>query len=290
MKKQLTAVALATLMSGSVFAACSADINMNTKKITNLGTATDSADAISLGQMESVLATYVAGGSLTATVGTVSDEAGNSYTTRQIGVQTWMTQNLRNTAGLTQGTSSNWTDGSTNKYAWGGGTIDEQDDSEADKEKYGVYYQWNAAMNSESPIEGGQGMCPTGWHVPSDNDWQLLENAIGEVNTTTFTASCLGDTGWRYGSNGDGSSCDTTDAKIGNSLKSAYFDNKGGVLAGVRGSSSGDMASRGTNAHFWSSNGSGVNAFRRYLNSDKSSVYRGEYNKANGLSVRCLKD
>jgi uncharacterized protein (TIGR02145 family) len=288
MKKQLTAVALATLMSGSVFAACSADINMNTKKITNLGTATDPDDAISLGQMESVLATYVAGGSLTTTIGTVSDDEGNSYTTRRIGGQTWMTQNLRNTTGLTQGTSSNWSDGSTNKYAWGGGTLDEQNDSTEDKEKYGVYYQWNAAMNSASPSEGDQGMCPTGWHVPSDSDWQLLETVIGEANTATFATSCLGDTGWRYGSSGDGSACDATDAKIGHSLKSVYFDSKGGVLAGSR-NTGGTMALRGTRALFWSSSELGANAFRRYLDSSNG-VDRGASNKANGFSVRCLKN
>jgi uncharacterized protein (TIGR02145 family) len=288
MKKQLTAVALATLMSGSVFAACSADINMNTKKITNLGTATDPDDAISLGQMESVLATYVAGGSLTTTIGTVSDDEGNSYTTRRIGGQTWMTQNLRNTTGLTQGTSGNWGDGNTNKYAWGGGTIDEQNDSAADQEKYGVYYQWNAAMNSASPSEGDQGMCPTGWHVPSDSDWQLLETVIGEANTATFATSCLGDTGWRYGSSGDTSKCAASDARIGNSLKSIYFDSKGGVLAGSR-NTGGTMALRGTRALFWSSSELGANAFRRYLDSSNG-VDRGASDKANGFSVRCLKN
>jgi uncharacterized protein (TIGR02145 family) len=288
MKKQLTAVALATLMSGSVFAACSADINMGGQNITNLGTATDPDDAISLGQMESVLATYVAGGSLTTTIGTVSDDEGNSYTTRRIGGQTWMTQNLRNTTGLTQGTSSNWGDGSTNKYAWGGGTLDEQNDSAEDKEKYGVYYQWNAAMNSESPSEGGQGMCPTGWHVPSDNDWQLFEIAIGEANTTTFDASCLGNTGWRYGSSGDTSKCAASDARIGNSLKSIYFDTEGGVLAGYR-TTSGALSYRDSYAYFWSSSGSG-SALSRHLNSTESGVSRSSYGVGNGFSVRCLKD
>jgi uncharacterized protein (TIGR02145 family) len=61
------------------------------------------------------------------------------------------------------------------------------------------------------------------------------------------------------------------------------------VLAGNR-NTSGAMVSRGTNANFWSSSESGSNAFRRYLFSTKSGVYRHAINQAYGYSVRCLKD
>ncbi len=43
---------------------------------------------------------------------------------------------------------------------------------------YGFWYNWDAAMNG-STTEGAQGICAAGWHIPSDNDWNILEGALG---------------------------------------------------------------------------------------------------------------
>ena len=40
-----------------------------------------------------------------------------------------------------------------------------------------VTYQFEAAMNF-SPVQGGQGVCPSGWHIPTDTEWRELEGYI----------------------------------------------------------------------------------------------------------------
>ena len=62
-----------------------------------------------------------------------------------------------------------------------------------------------------------------------------------------------------------------------------------GLLAGNR-NTDGSFNNQGSNANFWSSTESGVNAWNRYLYSGYATVYRSAYNQANGFSVRCLKD
>jgi len=43
---------------------------------------------------------------------------------------------------------------------------------------YGLWYDWEAAM-AGSTTEGAQGICGVGWHIPSDDDWKILEGALG---------------------------------------------------------------------------------------------------------------
>lgn len=63
----------------------------------------------------------------------------------------------------------------------------------------------------------------------------------------------------------------------------------GGLLAGNR-NTDGSFNNRGTNANFWSSTQSSTNAWNRNLNSTNATVNRNANTKANGFSVRCLKD
>lgn len=62
-----------------------------------------------------------------------------------------------------------------------------------------------------------------------------------------------------------------------------------GLLAGNR-NTDGSFNNLGTNANFWSSVRSGTNAWNRNLNSGNATVNRNANSKANGFSVRCLKD
>lgn len=132
-------------------------------------------------------------------MGTLSDIEGNTYRIATFGdAGTWMIENLRtrtyaNGTPLPQvpyGTPLNTTD---KYYALPNYTVE--------KSGYGLVYTWAAATNNEhsdffdntnagSTKSTVQGLCPTGWVVPSDYDWTLLEEEIANSSTaySTYTA------------------------------------------------------------------------------------------------------
>ncbi len=93
----------------------------------------------------------------------VTDIDGNVYSTVKIGAQTWMTENLRVT---------HYPDGNAIPATY----YYNNDLSKLDA--YGRLYPWNEAMNY-STKPGAQGVCPDGYHIPSDEDWQALERFLG---------------------------------------------------------------------------------------------------------------
>lgn len=112
----------------------------------------------------------------------VTDYDGNVYATVTIGSQTWMAENLKTTH-YADGTPIPYVEGNIN---WGALTATDQaycwynDDSISYASTYGALYTWPAAMkgtgNSEAITSGIQGVCPDGWHVPSDEEWSALES------------------------------------------------------------------------------------------------------------------
>jgi uncharacterized protein (TIGR02145 family) len=106
------------------------------------------------------------------TYGTLSDVDGNTYKTIQIGEQIWMAENLRTTRlnnGLiiTQLTSDwDWSMTSNPSYCWYGNNL-------LYKENYGGLYNWYA-------VNTGM-LCPSGWHIPSEDEWDILANYLGEI-------------------------------------------------------------------------------------------------------------
>jgi uncharacterized protein (TIGR02145 family) len=95
--------------------------------------------------------------------GTVEDYEHNQYKTLQIGTQTWMVQNLK---------SFIYSNGDSIKEVY------KYNKSESLMNIYGLYYTWLAATNN-SNIEMTQGACPSGWHLPSNNEWKELLNELG---------------------------------------------------------------------------------------------------------------
>ena len=167
-----------------------------------------------------------------------------------IGLQVWMAENL------------NYKVDSSYCY----------NDSIENCEKYGRLYQWAAAVGkSESecgfdntcslPSGNIQGVCPSGWHLPSKAEWETLFNAVGGRSTAGKVLKST--SGWNSSGNG-------TDVF--------------GFLALPAGS-------RGSDAHFWSSTENGsVGAYVMYLAYNSGSAYLGSYGKNYGFSVRCLQD
>ncbi len=136
----------------------------------------------------------------------------------------------------------------------------------------GRLYNWSGAMNG-STTERAQGVCPTGWHVPSDCEWMYLENTLG-MSTTDQQLSGT----WRNSGN------------VGTKLKSSGSSGFTALLAGYR-ISNGTFSNRGTNGYWWSSSETSATlARRRGLDSSQAGVYRYSSYKTDGFSVRCLKD
>ena len=146
----------------------------------------------------------------------------------------------------------------------------------------GLLYQWSAAMLG-STTERAQGVCPTGWHIPSDCEWMYLEHGQG----MSITEQLVNDN-WRA------NSVDNQGVP-GNKLRSAGAGatNTSGfaaLLAGNR-NTSGTFGNRGTSGSWWSSSATGATtAINRNLSTGNRGVYRYSNRKASGLSVRCLKD
>lgn len=113
--------------------------------------------------------------------GTCQDYDLNTYNTVQIGNQCWMKENLRTTkyadgTPISQGNSS-----STTVAYWY-----YPNNSSSNKNTYGLLYNWKAVMrNSTSSAanpSGVQGICPAGWHVPSDAEWLQLLNYVNSIS------------------------------------------------------------------------------------------------------------
>ena len=217
----------------------------------------------------------------------ITDYDGNTYSTVRIGEQIWMAENLKTThysngTPLVDGTGVTEISGDyTTKYWF------VYDDNPDNKSAYGLLYTWAAAMNgasgsAENP-SGVQGVCPTGWHLPSDNEWKQLEIFIGMNETEA------GNVGYRG-----------TDE--GGKLKEAGYTNwnepntsatnKSGFTALGAGhrTNTNNYTNMKTGANFWSATNSGDQSWTRLLLSSTAQIYRWQYLNNFGLSVRCVKD
>ena len=134
----------------------------------------------------------------------------------------------------------------------------------------GKLYQWSAAMNNTTN-ERGQGICPTGWHVPSDCEWMYLEGSLGMSITEQE------DTGSR------------SSGGVGTKLLEGGSSGFEALLAGWRFSEFFSNSKNG--AIFWTSTATeSSKAHRRWLEVNDPWVNRVSLVKDRGYSVRCLKD
>jgi len=182
------------------------------------------------------------------------DIDGNIYTTIKIGNQTWMQQNLR--VSVTPDSTS------ITSYIYNNET--------ENAKTYGRLYSWDAAMNG-STAEKVQGVCPTGWHIPSDGEWKILEMELGMTQAEADISN-----EWR----GEG-----VGTKLGKGGESGYEALYSGM--GI----SGGYYNMPYYEYVWTSTESGLNAWRRCLGKGMPTV--GRYNtfpKTYGFSIRSLKD
>ena len=199
------------------------------------------------------------------TIGSITDTRdGQTYKTVSIGTQTWMAENLNYKT--------------DNSYCY--------DDEASNCSKYGRLYTWAAAMDSVgslsangkgcgygktcAPTNPVRGVCPTGWHLPTQTEWNTLFTAVGGQSKAGKMLKST--SGWNSSGNG-------TDAYSFSALP-----------AGGRGGN-GHFNYEGNNAYFWSStddNSYYAYSMILYYNGDYAGLDDG--NEGYGFSVRCVKD
>jgi|JFJP01.1.fsa_nt_gi uncharacterized protein (TIGR02145 family) len=198
---------------------------------------------------------------------------GKIYNSVLIGTQCWMAENL-NIGTSVDGVMEMTNNGTIEKYCY--------ENSESNCTIYGGLYQWNEMMGYTTTA-GADGICPNGWHLPTDDEWCMLEL---EVDPTINCNSI----GYR-GMDGGGKLKETgtthwSSPNTGASNSSGFTALPGGQRHNVV------AFSNFTNLGFWWSSTltSTTYAWYRYLYYDAASVYRGNHDKSNGFSVRCLRD
>jgi uncharacterized protein (TIGR02145 family) len=157
---------------------------------------------------------------------------------------------------------------------------------------YGVLYTWAAAMHAEESSDlnpsGVQGVCPSGWHLPSDEEWKVMERSLGmsieESNKEewrgTDEGNKLKETGYVHWESNYGSFTATNSSgftALPGSGRGAYGEwNWVGVI--------------GERAVFWTATEKDYRAWMRQLHYLGTGVWRIAHFESAGYSVRCVKD
>ena len=201
------------------------------------------------------------------------------YLTVQIGDQCWMAENLNvgDTTNLQTG-GSNFDGEQTNndtieKYCY--------QNTEDSCTVYGGLYQWDEMMQYVTDT-AVQGICPSGWHLPTDFDWYVLEHYVDN----TITAGSWGMRGTDAG--GD---LKEKEYLHWNSPNTGADDTLGfTALGGGTTSSTPSFINIKTHGEFWTSNGDGNDALFRSLRHNDAKSGRYNDSQSYGKSVRCIKD
>jgi uncharacterized protein (TIGR02145 family) len=183
--------------------------------------------------------------------------SGQTYHTVQIGSQCWLKENL-NAGIMINGSSEQTNNGTIEKYCYG--------NDQVNCKKYGGLYQWDEAMQYVT-TQGIKGICPNGWHIPTDEEFQTLTAAV----------------------NGDGNRLKAVGQGTGGGagINTSGFS---ALLAGYR-SHYGYFYPLGSTTYFWSSKkGDAAYAYGMTPGYDDSNIYFGQDFKVYGFSVRCIKD
>ncbi len=209
---------------------------------------------------------------------TVTDINGNIYNTVLIGYQCWMKENLK-ARNYRNGTIiPNITDGQTWINQSTGARCWHNNDSATYAATYGALYNWYAVVDAN-------GLCPTGWHVPTDQEWQALEMSLGMGASVTLT-------GWR--GTDEGGKMKETGTTHWNSPNIGATNSSGftALPGGCRDSNlNANYVNMGYNGYWWSTTAySSPWAWYRCLSSGSSMVNRNYHGKNYGSPVRCVMD
>lgn len=192
--------------------------------------------------------------------GSVSDIDGNIYKTIQIGNQVWMADNLKNTK-LNDGSvitnvipDELWNSTASGAYCWYNNDI-------SYKDVYGALYNWYAVQTGK--------LCPTGWHIPDQDEWMEMINHTGGVSIAGGHMKEAGITHWLSPNTDATNESGFTALPSGIRTVSGYFQEMGKIARWWK-STEGEVVE--------------VSYESSEVKTDVGCVYR------RGLAVRCVKD
>jgi len=205
------------------------------------------------------------GGGYTGSYGSI-EYGGQTYKTVRIGTQTWMAENL------------NYDPGTGNSACY--------DNQASNCATYGRLYDWSTAMGFESSCNSNscssqiqskhRGICPSGWHLPSDSEWNVLEGFAGSTSYTDIGTKLKATSGWN-----------DYNGASGNGTDQYGFS----ALPGGLGTSGVGFYNVGSNGGWWNATEDGsYNAYRRDMSVSNSYVTRGGLGKSYLCSIRCVQD
>lgn len=246
----------------------------NNKKIINLANPEQPQDAATKAYVDGLL-TRIEALELLNT-GFVDPRDGNHYNAIKIGNQIWMTENLRYLPSVVGPSIGSQVVPYYYVYGYKGTDVNTAK-ATANYRTFGVLYNWSAAMNgsassSTNPSEV-QGICPTGWHLPSDAEWTELTTYLGGERVAGNKLIETGTIHW-FGPNSE-----ATNETGFTALPGGYRSNYSKFLA------------VGKYGFWWSSLEAGASdAWYRYMYFKDVSLYSNGIYKEYGFSVRCLRD
>jgi uncharacterized protein (TIGR02145 family) len=244
-------------------------LDVNNNNITNVATPVNDKDAANKAyvdllqsQINKLQNTIIAGGF-------VEDADGNRYNTVKIGTQVWMVENLKTTKycngdviDTTNPDTLDIRNEATPKYQW------PYDGNESNVNIYGRLYTWYTVTDS-------RGICPNGWHIPTDNEWAILTNSFGGEDIAGDKLKEIGSSHWKS------SNTEVTNESGFTALPGGYHESDGESYGIGR---VGIWRSRSVDEY------NDEAAYVRYMHSDYNFAMRAVWPKKSGYSVRCIKD
>ena len=201
----------------------------------------------------------------TDSLGEVTDIDGNKYKTIALGLQIWMADNLKTTR-YNDGTAIPYvTDAGKWASLSGPGFCWYKNSESTFKPMYGAIYNWYAINDNR--------LCPEGWHVPDNTDWDHLADYLGGWNSAGGKLKVKGDAYWSTPNTG------ATNEYMFSALPGGlrYLD--------------GEFRDFGFGGYWWSaSEQSAERAFFRHIFYEEVSLFRFDNDKRNGFYVRCIKN
>jgi len=200
----------------------------------------------------------------------------NQYASVQIGNQCWMSENLKYLPSVTGPNSSSTTTPYYYVYGYNGTDVNAAKTT-TNYANYGVLYNWRAAMNGASSSStnpsGVQGICPLGWHIPSDAEFTQLINFLGGISVAGGKLKETGTIHWLTPNLGATNESGFTALPGG-------FRNQGGGFFNLT-----------ATGHWWSTTiYSSSSAWYHFLDYNGNAVFKNAVSWELGYSVRCIKD
>jgi uncharacterized protein (TIGR02145 family) len=234
------------------------------------------------------------------TCGDDIEHEGYDYSTVQIGEQCWFSENCRYLPIVSDPSIDSTTEPHYSVYGYTGTDVTAAQ-ATSNYATYGVLYNWPAVMTED--------ICPSGWHMPTDLEWQTMEIALGmawDIAELSGGRSCdesepvyecvfsslylMSVTGWTEYGMDVGWGDEAEDFGVNSSGFNGF---PGGMLLGSENDFNFDYITE--TASWWTSSASAEYVYTegpvlRYVTSSDINVYRVSYNSSYAMSARCIKD